>query len=119
MDFKLMDFSTVWKETHACSIDGLIMVYSQFGDVYVIHQIKITVSISAYTIIVNVYTQYYTSTIVHYVVAGNSAAVVLWNNSCRIQLTYCKICWAFMVVTVLGIPRKFFLEYLFLHTSFV
>ena len=25
-DFKLVDFSTVWKETHTCSINGLIIL---------------------------------------------------------------------------------------------
>ena len=24
-DFKLVDFSSVWRETHACGINGLIM----------------------------------------------------------------------------------------------
>ena len=27
-DFKLVDISTVWREIHACSINGLIMAYS-------------------------------------------------------------------------------------------
>ena len=26
-DFKLVDFSTIWKEIHACSINGLIILY--------------------------------------------------------------------------------------------
>ena len=52
-DFKLAVLSTVCRETHACSINGLIMASVNLA-ILCNRQIKITVNISAYTICHNI-----------------------------------------------------------------
>ena len=51
-DFKLADFITVWRETHACSINGSIMVKVNLAISMHSpnHQIKITVNIFTYMV---------------------------------------------------------------------
>ena len=51
-DFNLADFSTVWRETHACSINGSMMAQVNLAISMCSpnRQIKITVNISAYTV---------------------------------------------------------------------
>ena len=48
-DFKLADFSSVWREVHACSINGLIANLAILTR-SLNRQIKVTVNISAYTV---------------------------------------------------------------------